>query len=153
MKYSAIRHYTTCSQSHAFAQAQCASLLFVMLASVYAWYMHHGQLCLPQVLSGCFELYWRNHQVGQCYNLPTHPSPTSPSHLLPAGSDRKIKEFEEAPGSGTQITKEIDAGVNLTQISLLHGAKVRSVTIIQWPTWICRSRERIRTNHQRRRLC
>jgi hypothetical protein len=30
---------------------------------------------------------------------------------------------------------------------------VRSVTIIQWPTWICRSRERIRTNHQRRRLC
>jgi hypothetical protein len=45
-------------------------------------------------------------------------------YLISAGSDRKIKEFEEAPGSGTQITKEIDAGVNLTQISLLHGAKV-----------------------------
>ncbi|GFH16945.1 uncharacterized protein HaLaN_13468, partial [Haematococcus lacustris] len=40
------------------------------------------------------------------------------------GSDRKIKEFEEAPGAGTQITREIDAGVNLTQLTLLPGAKV-----------------------------
>ncbi len=41
-----------------------------------------------------------------------------------AGSDKKIKEFEEAPGSGTQITKEIDAGTNLTQVCLLPTAKV-----------------------------
>ena len=41
-----------------------------------------------------------------------------------AGSDKKIKEFEEAPGSGTQITKEIDAGTNLTQVGLLSAAKV-----------------------------
>ena len=32
------------------------------------------------------------------------------------GSDRKIKEFEEAPGAGTQITKEVDSGVPLTQV-------------------------------------
>ena len=44
--------------------------------------------------------------------------------LYAAGSDRKIKEFEEAPGSGTQITKEIDAGTNLTQVGLLPASKV-----------------------------
>ncbi|KAG1658747.1 hypothetical protein FOA52_000860 [Chlamydomonas sp. UWO 241] len=44
--------------------------------------------------------------------------------LYAAGSDRKIKEFEEAPGAGTQITKEIDAGTNLTQICHLPNAKV-----------------------------
>lgn len=44
--------------------------------------------------------------------------------LYAAGSDHKIKEFEEAPGAGTQITKEIDAGTNLTQLGLLPAAKV-----------------------------
>ena len=53
------------------------------------------------------------------------PQPSfSPDCARSAGSDKKIKEFEEAPGSGTQITKEIDAGTNLTQICLLPNAKV-----------------------------
>ncbi len=41
-----------------------------------------------------------------------------------AGSDRKIKEFEEAPGAGTQVTKEVDVGVPVTQLALLPGVKV-----------------------------
>mmetsp|Transcript_36831 Transcript_36831/g.108610 ORF Transcript_36831/g.108610 Transcript_36831/m.108610 type:complete len:1386 (-) Transcript_36831:299-4456(-) len=44
--------------------------------------------------------------------------------LYAAGSDRKIKEFEEAPGAGTQITKEIDTGTSLTQVCLLPNAKL-----------------------------
>jgi hypothetical protein len=43
---------------------------------------------------------------------------------LLSGSDKKIKEFEEAPGSGTQITKEIDTGTNLTQVGLLPTTKI-----------------------------
>ena len=66
------------------------------------------------------------------------PNPTPHAHILLhapqtlppthtpccVGSDKKIKEFEEAPGSGTQITKEVDTGATLTQIALLPNAKV-----------------------------
>lgn len=39
------------------------------------------------------------------------------------GSDRKIKEFEEAAGAGTQVTKEVDAGVPVSQLALLNSVK------------------------------
>ena len=52
------------------------------------------------------------------------PEPYPPTCTPCLGSDKKIKEFEEAPGSGTQITKEVDTGATLTQIALLPNAKV-----------------------------
>ncbi len=68
----------------------------------------------------------RRHEL-DCVKARAAPAHTALAQLLycalpylyrapHTGSDKKIKEFEEAPGSGTQITREIDAGTNLTQV-------------------------------------
>ena len=42
--------------------------------------------------------------------------------LYAVGSDRKLKELEDTAGTGTQITKEVDTGCELTSIALPTGA-------------------------------
>ena len=41
--------------------------------------------------------------------------------LFAVGSDKKLKQFEDSSGAGTQMVKEIDTKVLVTQISLPNG--------------------------------
>ncbi|KAL6752180.1 WD repeat domain 65-like protein [Haematococcus lacustris] len=81
-----------------------------MDGAVYEWRLKDFKRDKENVLKGC--------------NYSSVLATPDCKTLYATGSDRKIKEFEEAPGAGTQITREIDAGVNLTQLTLLPGAKV-----------------------------
>ena len=42
-------------------------------------------------------------------------------HLYAAGSDQKIKELEEVTGTGTQVSREADAGCVVTALALQAG--------------------------------
>lgn len=43
------------------------------------------------------------------------------AHLYAAGSDQKVKEMEEVPGTGTVVTRESDAGCVVTALALQPG--------------------------------
>mmetsp|Transcript_22834 Transcript_22834/g.63112 ORF Transcript_22834/g.63112 Transcript_22834/m.63112 type:complete len:1547 (+) Transcript_22834:150-4790(+) len=81
-----------------------------MDGAVYEWRLKDFKREKENVLKGC--------------NYTSVLSTPDCKTLYAAGSDRKIKEFEEAPGAGTQITKEVDTGVPLTQICLLPNIKM-----------------------------
>ena len=42
--------------------------------------------------------------------------------LFAVGSDKKLKQFEDSEGAGTQMVKEFDTKILVTQISLPAGA-------------------------------
>lgn len=44
--------------------------------------------------------------------------------LFAVGSDKKLKQFEDSSGAGTQMVKEIDTKVLVTQICLPNGEQV-----------------------------
>lgn len=73
-----------------------------MDGAVYEWRLKDFKREKENVLKGC--------------NYSSVLATPDCKTLYAAGSDKKIKEFEEAPGSGTQITKEIDTGTSLSQV-------------------------------------
>ncbi|MEW5319195.1 MAG: hypothetical protein WDW38_010360 [Sanguina aurantia] len=81
-----------------------------MDGAVYEWRLRDFKRDKEHVLKGC----------SYSSVLATPDCKT----LYACGSDRKIKEFEDSMGAGTQITKEVDAGGSLTQLSLLPQAKI-----------------------------
>ena len=42
-------------------------------------------------------------------------------HLYACGSDGKIRELEEVAGTGTQVSREVDAGCVVTALALQPG--------------------------------
>ncbi|KAK9830297.1 hypothetical protein WJX72_010857 [[Myrmecia] bisecta] len=78
--------------------------------AVYEWKLRDFKREKENVLKGC------NY---------TCVVATPDNHTLYAvGSDKKLKELEDTSGTGTQITKEFDTGVVLTQIALPSGGRV-----------------------------
>uniref|UniRef100_A0A7S0YIJ8 Cilia- and flagella-associated protein 57 n=1 Tax=Polytomella parva TaxID=51329 RepID=A0A7S0YIJ8_9CHLO len=80
-----------------------------MDGAVYEWRLKDFKREKEHVLKGC--------------NYSSVLATPDCKTLYATGSDKRIKEYEDSLGTGTQITKEIDAGTNLTQMVLLSGAK------------------------------
>eukprot|EP00240_Pyramimonas_obovata_P000064 CAMPEP_0118921440 /NCGR_PEP_ID=MMETSP1169-20130426/720_1 /TAXON_ID=36882 /ORGANISM="Pyramimonas obovata, Strain CCMP722" /LENGTH=1196 /DNA_ID=CAMNT_0006862159 /DNA_START=210 /DNA_END=3800 /DNA_ORIENTATION=+ len=75
-----------------------------MDGAVYEWTLKDFKRNKENVIKGCG------------YNCVLS---TPDSHqILAVGSDRKLKEFEESPGAGFQVSKEFDTGGVMTQICL-----------------------------------
>lgn len=78
-----------------------------MDGAVYEWRMCDFKREKENVLKGC--------------NYTCVLSTADSKTIYAVGSDMKLKEMEDTQGSGTQITKEIDAGTIITQIALPEG--------------------------------
>lgn len=78
--------------------------------AVYEWRLKDFKREKEHVLKGC--------------NYSSVVSTPDCKTIYATGTDKKIKEFEDSQNSGTQLTKEIETNVNLTQIALLAPAKV-----------------------------
>ncbi|KAI8472173.1 MAG: hypothetical protein J3K34DRAFT_519934 [Monoraphidium minutum] len=78
--------------------------------AVYEWRLSDLKREKENVLKGC------------AYNAAV-ATPDNRA-LLAAGSDRKIKELEDAAGTGTQVSREVDAGVAITALALPYGGRV-----------------------------
>jgi hypothetical protein len=44
--------------------------------------------------------------------------------MIAAGSDRKIKELEDAAGAGTQAVREVDTQVAVSALALPYGGRI-----------------------------
>lgn len=78
-----------------------------MDGAVYEWRVSDFKREKENVLKGC--------------NYTSVLSTPDSKTIYAVGSDMKLKEMEDTQGSGTQITKEIDAGAVITQIALPAG--------------------------------
>ncbi|GMH45741.1 hypothetical protein BSKO_13704 [Bryopsis sp. KO-2023] len=80
-----------------------------MDGAVYEWRLKDFKREKENVLKGC--------------NYTCVLSTPDSKSIYAVGSDMKLKEMEDTQGSGTQITKEIDAGTILTEIALPAGGR------------------------------
>lgn len=80
-----------------------------MDGAVYEWRISDFKREKENVLKGC--------------NYTSVLSTPDSKTIYAVGSDMKLKEMEDTQGSGTQITKEIEAGAIITQIALPAGNK------------------------------
>lgn len=88
-----------------------------MDGAVYEWRLKDFKREKENVLKGC--------------NYTCALSTADSKNIYGVGSDMRLKEMEEIQGSGMQITREIDAGVVLTQIALPAGKTCSFIILIE----------------------